>query len=192
MEQIPLFEVQVPTRPDTNHNARATPPKAPAQTKPALVVNAQRPHVRQVIERAIQVLGVIDQDVYCLTPDIPAKVHYLPEDNGLQHKWRGRVWLNAPPGRAVAKWAEKLWREYEQGEVTEAIGLFPGRANADWWEHLKQYPFCAVHGKLVLIKPDRRELLSTTAEAVVYLGSQLARFATVFEKLGAIYIPYLE
>ena len=192
MEQIPLFEVQVPTRPDTTRTDRTVTPKAPAQAKPAPAANGNRPHVRQIIERAIQVLGVIDQDVYCLTPDIPAKVHYFPDDNGLQQKWRGRVWLNAPSGRAVAKWAEKLRCEYEEGEVTEAIGLFPGRANADWWEHLKQYPFCAIHGKLVLIKPDRRESLSTTAEAVVYLGSQLARFATVFEKVGAIYIPYLE
>lgn len=188
MQQIPLFEV--PAKQENNRAAHTT-TRSQARAGAARAVSDQ-PHVRQVIERAVEVMGVIDQDVYCLYPETRARTHLFPEDNALIEKWSGRVWLNAPPGRAVAKWAEKLAREFEYGEVTEAVALFPARTNADWWAYLKRYPFCAIRGRLTIIKGEGREGTSASPGAVVYLGSQLARFATIFEKMGVIYIPYLE
>ncbi len=37
-----------------------------------------------------------------------AKIHYTILDDGLSREWFGRVWLNPPYGRKVAKWLNKL------------------------------------------------------------------------------------
>lgn len=37
-----------------------------------------------------------------------AKKHYTINDNGLIHKWEGRVWLNPPYGLEASKWLNKL------------------------------------------------------------------------------------
>ena len=37
-----------------------------------------------------------------------AKNHYTKEDDGLNKKWYGNVWLNPPYGRETGKWLKKL------------------------------------------------------------------------------------
>lgn len=55
-------------------------------------------------------LGGFDLDP-CSPIDRPwptAKTHYTIEDDGLEQKWHGRVWLNPPYGTQTFKWIQKL------------------------------------------------------------------------------------
>lgn len=179
--QLPLFEVQVPAR------YRKLPPAVNGRAKPA-PVTAPQPQI--IIERAIDVLGSIDLDVYSTIATLPAKNRYTPQDDALAQAWRGRVWMSGVPGRSIEKWVDKLNQEYEHGEVLAAVALLPARVNAKWWRKLAAYPFCGIHGLVEMVKPDGTKTKLSTPSAVVYWGQQLTRFATVFSKLGTIYIPY--
>jgi hypothetical protein len=179
--QLPLFELQLPVRyrkltSASNGRTEKLPPPAP------------QPQI--ILQKVLEVLGGIDLDVYSTMPDLPAKARFLPQDKGLTHAWRGRVWLSNVPGRALDKWIDKLCAEYEHGEVLAAMALLPARFNTPWWPKLATLPFCAIQGRIEVVKPDGSKGKLTTPSAVVYWGPQLTRFATVFAKLGTIYIPY--
>lgn len=57
-------------------------------------------------------LGAFDLDPCAPAPDrrpwATAKHHYSKAENGLQHPWTGRVWLNPPFGREAVQWLRKL------------------------------------------------------------------------------------
>ena len=177
--QLPLFEVQTPVR-----NRRVIPSvgraKAPVDT----------PQPQTIIKRAIDVLGIIDVDVYNTADSTPAKLRIRPEENALSMAWQGRVWMSGLPGRSIEKWVDKLCEEYEQGGVTSAIALVPARLNTRWWKKLARYPFCAITGYVEMLKPDGASKKLSTPSAAVYFGPQISRFDTVFATLGTIYIPY--
>jgi hypothetical protein len=179
--QLPLFD-----KPELYRRAQRT-----AQTVQRTNNAAKQPQLQPIIECVVGVLGTIDLDPHCTVPSIPSKLQYTSRERGLAKTWRGRVWLNAPNGRTTMKWVDKLITEYEQGDVTEAIAMFPARTNTDWWKALAKYPFCTLFGKVTYLKPDGSTGASATPHIVVYMGSQMAKFATKFNKLGTIYIPYM-
>jgi hypothetical protein len=186
MNQIPLFDI--PAKPATR-----TLPKPIIEGKPSVVEGEI--HVRQVITLARRVMGRIDLDAHSLTPDVAAKVRYTPKQKALTKEWSGNVWLNAPTGRALPKWIDKLCDTFEDenSSVTEALILVPARFNAGWWARLGKYPFCALKGRLRILKMSRgeiREAYSTQPGAVVYLGSQFMRFYNEFHGVGTVYAPY--
>lgn len=58
----------------------------------------------------IDSLGPFDLDP-CCPPNMPwqtARLMLTPQDDGLAHTWRGRIWLNPPYGRDVGPWLERL------------------------------------------------------------------------------------
>lgn len=58
----------------------------------------------------IRVLGPFDLDP-CAPVNRPwdtALHHFTIEDDGLSHRWNGRVWLNPPYGPHTGKWLEAL------------------------------------------------------------------------------------
>lgn len=58
----------------------------------------------------IKALGEFDLDP-CSPINRPwetAKKHYTIEDNGLNQKWEGRVWLNPPYGNTMNLWLNKM------------------------------------------------------------------------------------
>ncbi|MFW6281206.1 MAG: DNA N-6-adenine-methyltransferase [bacterium] len=62
-----------------------------------------------------------------------AKNHYTIEDNGLEKKWYGRVWLNPPYGREISHWLNKM-HLHKNG-----IALVFAKTDTKWfqtiWEH---------------------------------------------------------
>lgn len=175
--QLPLFEEQANAR--TRRGTAKPKPLMPAPPQP-----------RVILSRAVEALGGIDMDVYSVFPESPAKERILPEYNGLTQAWRGRVWMGNVPGRALEKWIDKLYDEYENGGVLSAVALLPARFNAHWWNKIAAYPFCALTTRIEMTKPDGSTTKMTTPSVVAYLGPQPSRFATAFANLGVIYIPY--
>jgi hypothetical protein len=115
-------------------------------------------------------------------------------------QWFGRVWLNPPGGMvrmqkglgresSAAMWWAKLQHDYQVGHIAEA--LFLGftleilRTAQKWGTPPQAYPMC--------VPKDRLEFPSSSGEnsdspamgsCIVYLGTQVARFREVFEKVG--------
>ena len=98
-----------------------------------------------------QVLGIIDLDP-CSDelehPNIPAQNHFTAAQDGLHQKWRGRVYMNPPYGRSIARWVEYLCQEFAEGRTTEAIALVPSRTDTKWFQLFAPFPKSFIHGRL--------------------------------------------
>src|SRR5688572_24817180 len=102
-----LFELPAPTSPPPDDSdGYCTPPA--------------------VIQATCTVLGAIDLDpASCVSAQekvVQATRFYTQADNGLEHEWRGRVWLN-PPFSCPKPFVDKLLAEYDSGRVRAAILL---------------------------------------------------------------------
>src|SRR4030095_489748 len=135
-----------------------------------------------ILDAVIACLGTIDLDPCSNShesPNVPATQHFTSADDGLSQCWHGKVFMNPPYGREIAKWIEKLCNEYEAGRVSEAIALVPARTDTDWWDQLVDgYKFvCFVHGRLTFIG---NEEVAPFPSAVIYLGTEWGRFYHAF------------
>jgi hypothetical protein len=139
-----------------------------------------------VVEQVTAVLGGIDLDP-CWHPESPVKATttYVEQQDGLSREWNGRVYLNPPYGRDIDGWIEKLVGEHEAGRVTEAIALVPARVETEWFRRLDAYPRCFLYGRVTFANAENP---AAFPNAVVYLGNDVAKFSTVFEPAGGIWV----
>lgn len=155
-------------------------------------------------EAAGRVMGGIDLDpASCeqANQTVGATCYYSKENNGLEQRWYGRVWLNPPferrqtPGHKTNQglWINKLVREYQKGNVTQAVLLTTCRPDASWFEQLWEYPICFARRKVGFYTPEAGQILQEVSHRqgtlFVYFGPNEARFREVFGKFG--YIPPL-
>lgn len=146
----------------------------------------------EIIEATIQVLGSIDLDPCSNSkeePVVPAASHYTIKDDGLSQPWAGRVFLNPPYGREIGMWVERLTRGYEAGTITEAIALLPARTDTAWFQSLKEYPRCFLHGRLRFSGHDTG---APFPSVVFYLGRDRSLFAKIFEERGDVFIKFVQ
>lgn len=179
MVQLPLFDTT-----QTNNRARKS------GNVPSVRAAAPNLQTKAIIQKVLEVLGTIDQDVNAGILDTPANVRFTLADNPLQQHWEGRVWVNLPPGHSTARWVKKLQHDYEFGGVTSALAMLPARMNTVWWATIANYPLCAISSRIEVLKPNGTKSRLANAAVIIYMGPQLTRFATAFNKLGPIYIPY--
>jgi len=140
-----------------------------------------------IITSVIQVFGNIDLDPCSNNggkPNVPAKVHYTKEMDGLTRSWSGKVYMNPPYGREIEQWVRKLLDEYQKGETTEAIALVPARTDTKWFNLLSDYPWCAIEGRLTF---SNSEMNAPFPSAVFYLGENVRGFWVAFAPHGTIY-----
>lgn len=78
--------------------------------------------------------GGFDLDPCCAGPDTAcAPTWYTPADDGLVSPWFGRVWLNPPYGRVIAKWMARAAEVARAGEVEVVVCLVPARPGSRWY-----------------------------------------------------------
>lgn len=142
----------------------------------------------EIIESVLDVFdGVIDTDPCSNShdkPNVPARVLYTREDNGLIQSWQGRTYMNPPYGDVLPQWIEKVVSEYQHGQVTEAIVLVPNRSDTRWYRMINDYPFCAIDGRL---RFSGSKNSATFPSVVFYLGENVKGFYEAFESHGSLF-----
>lgn len=151
---------------------------------------------KHVLDLVVECLGSISLDPCSNSktdPNVPAARCFTKEDDGLNQPWAGRVFMNPVYGREVGYWIRKLRSEHEAGRVTESITLVAARVDTAWWRALvaaepESYPiWCAVKGRLTFGgNTDPAQFPS----AIVYIGREPGKFASVFQGIGAIWEPW--
>ena len=142
---------------------------------------------QRIIALVMEVLGTIDLDP-CADEarTIPARAHFTREKDGLSRDWFGRVFMNPPYGQDIGQWVSRLLREYESGRTTDAIALVPSRTGTRWFTQFDGYAKCFIRGRL---RFGSSKSSAPFPSVVVYLGSDLERFAAVFGDLGHVERP---
>lgn len=81
-------------------------------------------------------------NVFSFTLDACASTHntkcmkfFTREDDALTKDWAryGRVWLNPPYGRTIAKWMQKAYEESQRGSFV--VCLVHARTDTKWWHN---------------------------------------------------------
>ena len=57
--------------------------------------------------------------------------YFSPEQNSLEQKWTGVVWMNPPYGRTISTWMAKAVQEWRGGATI--VCLVPARTDTAWW-----------------------------------------------------------
>jgi len=151
----------------------------------------------EFVKAARQVLGPIELDpASCEIANqvIRAERYYTLEDDGLSQDWRCKtMWCNPPFGRVPGDrtlgkadiWAQRLVREYECGNVGEAILLVHAHTYKQWFRPLCNYLVCFSE-RLYFWNAQNKSGRSPHGSALFYLGKQPQKFVDVFDQFGPV------
>lgn len=147
---------------------------------------------KEYIDSVRLVLGTIDLDpASCERANqvVKAKKIHTEEDNGLEHEWRGKVFMN-PPYSKNKDFAEHLLSEYESSNVKEAIILVGAHAiETQWFRDYWDYVLCFTGHRIKFNTPDGPAIAGNIAGSVfIYLAeaNKQAKFAKEFNKHGYV------
>ena len=144
----------------------------------------------EYIDAARGVFGSIDLDP-ASSPEanavVGATIFYTPDDNGLLHDWRGRVWLNPPyASELIGKFADKLAHHVAAGDVTEAIVLVNNATETVWFSVLTNIAaaVCFPRGRVRFWNPNGDLSQPLQGQAVIYIGPNPGAFRQCFARFG--------
>lgn len=138
-----------------------------------------------------QVLGWIDVDpASCAEANqvVQADLFYAADNDGLEHEWKGRVFLNPPYSQPlIARFSEKLIAEYRVGNTTEACVLVNNATETEWFQTLasEAAAICFPKGRVQFWHPERKAV-PLQGQAVLYLGRQVDKFVDAFAGFGFV------
>lgn len=174
----------------------------------------------RIVEAARLTLGGIDLDpASCEEANrvVNATRFYTKEDNGLVLPWSGRVWLNHPFGKEEepckpgcrkkscdkrgchlterkpgnVDWINKLIASYLLGDIEAACCITWANVDTEWFRPLLAFPQCFPHGRVHYRQPGGETANSAPKGSVItYLGEEVDRFASAFESIGTVKVPY--
>jgi len=146
----------------------------------------------EYVEAARTVMGAIDLDPASnpvANQVVQATVYYSESDDGLQHGWNGRVWMNPPYSAGlVDKFVDKLAMSVESGTVSEAVVLVNNSTETRWFARLVGISsvVCFPRKRITFWKPGKKSATPPRGQCVVYVGKNEKKFRKVFQKFGYI------
>ncbi len=141
---------------------------------------------KETIEAVREVMGEIDLDPASSKEAqkvVKAVEWWGEEDNGLEQKWSGRVFLNPPFGMPlVEQFINKALAEWEAGHVKEIIVLTNNATDTEWFRKIGAVATMGFSiGRVQFWNPDR-EAQPRQGQAYFYLGKREDKFRHVFGK----------
>ena len=109
-----------------------------------------------ILERVYQIIQI---DLDPCSPEVPTVIceqHYTIKDDGLSKTWQGNVFMNPPYGKDIKKWVSKFVKEWDSGNIQNAILLVPVKSDTKWWYELvtRSCCWCGIRGRVTFISPS--------------------------------------
>jgi phage N-6-adenine-methyltransferase len=150
----------------------------------------------EYIELARRVMGKIDLDPATSEHGqniIKAEEFFTPLENGLNHPWHGRIWLNPPHSQPdIADFVAKLVSEFRAGHLTAAILLTHNYTDTAWFHDANSAcsAMCFTRGRVKFQDEKGNVAAPTQGQIFFYFGRDIEAFATHFQEVGSIDVPF--
>jgi len=152
------------------------------------------------IDAVVAVMGAIDLDPAssaAAQAHVKADKFFTIDDDGLSQPWAGRVFLNPPYAMPFIKqFAARMADAWDKGEIEQGILLANNATDTEWF-HIAAAActaLCFTKGRSSFLKSMAGELSEmdtpTHGQVFLYFGTQVSRFAEVFENYGLILTKY--
>ena len=146
---------------------------------------------RDYIEAARQAMGGIDLDpASCevAQANVQAGRFYTIEDNGLDKKWTGNVWLNPPYSKElIGLFAAKVAGESER--FRQAVVLVNNATDTAWFHQMVSVAsaVCFFRGRIrFLDKTGKPANTPVQGQAAIYIGPNVDAFRRAFSPMGFV------
>ncbi len=143
------------------------------------------------------VMGRIDLDPASsatANKTIKAARWYGLEQDGLNKRWFGRVWLNPPYSRElVGKFTEKLREHVLNGDIKAAVLMVGNATDTCWFQDVVAIAatMCFVRGRVCFNSPDGPGVnRSLQGHVLLYFGPNSDSFIREFSRLGICCRPH--
>jgi ParB family chromosome partitioning protein len=131
------------------------------------------------VKAAVEAMGAIDLDPASseiAQQTVGAARFFTEDDDGLEHPWHGRVFLNPPyAAQKIVLFTEKLVAEHRSGRVTEAILLVNSSSETKWWQTAigTCSALCFPSRRIPFVDPQNpdRKAAPTQGSTFFYFGS---------------------
>ena len=150
---------------------------------------------KEIVESARAVMGGIDLDpasTAAANTVIRAARYLTAEQDGLAQMWTGRVWMNPPYKQPlIEQFCTKLAGHVHDGDVSAAVVLVNNATETAWFQVLAcaASAMCCPKGRVKFWHSDTdKGSTPLQGQAVVYLGSDVARFEEVFQVFGSVWV----
>ncbi len=120
---------------------------------------------------------------------VRADVFFTKEQDGLNEKWSGKVWLNPPYAQPlVAQFSEAVCAKLEAGEIKQAIVLVNNATETAWFQRMLAVAVavCFVKGRVKFLDPQGNPGAPLQGQAVLCLGGDAFRFHKAFAEFGPV------
>lgn len=179
--------------------------KEPEETNtPKKIVQevVKRPHVsynsgnnewytpQPIIDAARETMGEIDLDPASseiANATVKAENYFTYEDDGLNQKWFGNVWLNPPyASDLIGRFVDKTLAE--RANYEQAIVLVNNATETGWFLKLVSIAsaICFPYSRVKYYMPNGKVGAPLQGQAIIYIGNNADIFSEEFESIGWI------
>lgn len=122
-----------------------------------------------------------------------AEIHYTTRENGLadENSWPGTVWVNPGHTGDCVPWCLKALREFENGNLSDAILCLPVSLHTAV-PALLRFPFAVTHTPLMVTdfhKGKQKQLPANSIFVYVSAAPNFQQFATAFRDIAVAFAP---
>jgi len=126
---------------------------------------------------------------------VRAEKYFTAEQDGLRHKWHGRVWLNPPYAQPlIAEFVSKMVAERMMKRVTAGIMLTHNYTDTAWFHEAASCAdaICFTRGRIKFYDDEGNIAAPTQGQAFFYFGDDVGSFAERFKSIGFVVEPYAD